>query len=177
MRIARRLFLVPLAQGRHGKSTAVNALLSQGLGRALPRKKGARELVSPWGRQIDACVFVRSYQEKEKTPHGTVQNALDHNDPSWRERELIIFPSHVLKSSRDTKQMIDAAHAAGFDAVCASLIMTGNGGDDRLSFATIWSQDWDERWTMPNPRTERWREQVEAIGRDLWMLVCRALAS
>ena len=177
MWIARRLFVVPLAQNDHGKSTAVNALLSQGLGTASPERKGARRLISPWGKQIDAYVFVRSYQEKEKTADGTVQDALDHNDPSWRERELIVFPSHVLKSSGDTKQMIDAAHAAGFDAVCASLIMTGNDGDDRLSFATIWSQDWDERWTMPNPRTERWKEQVEAIGRDLWMLVCKVLAS
>jgi len=69
----------------------MNALVSQGLGAASPGRKGARSLVSPWGREIDAYVFVRSYQETEKSEHGSVVNALDANDPSWRERELIIF--------------------------------------------------------------------------------------
>jgi hypothetical protein len=177
MRISRRLFVVPLGQNKHGKSTAMNALLSQGLGTASPGQKGARRLVSPWGRKIDAYVFVRSYQEKEKKPHRTVQGALDVNDKSWRERELIVFPSHVHNSSHDIDEMIDAAHSAGFDAVCASLIITGDGGDDRQGFAEIWRKNWDERWTVPNPRTENWQKQVEAIGRDLWTWICGALSS
>jgi hypothetical protein len=38
------------------------------------------------------------------------------------------------------------------------------------SFADIWSRNWDERWTLPNPRRDEqhWQQQVEAIGRDLW---------
>lgn len=168
---------MPLAQNNHGKSTAMRALLSQGLGTASPRPKGARRLVSPWGREIDAYVFVRSYQEKEKKPHRTVKKTLDANDMSWRERELIVLPSHVHKCSSDIEEMIDAAHSAGFDAVCASLIITGDGGDDRQGFANIWGKSWDERWTLLNPRAENWKPQVEAIGRDLWTWVCRALAS
>ncbi|MFZ1008523.1 MAG: hypothetical protein WAN65_16900 [Candidatus Sulfotelmatobacter sp.] len=176
MRISRRLFVVPLAENNHGKSTAMNALLSQGLGASSPGQKGARRLISPWGRKIDAYVFVRSYQEKEKKSDHTVKDTLDANDMSWRERELIVLPSHVYKCSSDIEEMIDAAHSAGFDAVCASLILTGDRGDDRQSFADIWEKSWDERWTLPNPRAENWEQQVEAIGRDLWTWICGALA-
>ena len=67
MRIARRLFVVPLANNNHGKTTIITALLSQGLGRAFQKhQKRARELTSPWGRKVDAYVFCRSYQESEK---------------------------------------------------------------------------------------------------------------
>ena len=177
MRISRRLFVVPLAQNYHGKSTAMNALLSQGLGVASPGRKGVRRLVSPWGREIDAYVFVCSYQETEKKPNRMVQDALDANDISWRERELIVFPSHVHDCGPDIDEMIDAAHSAGFDAVCASLIITGSDGDDRHTIADIWRKNWDERWTLPNPRTDKWEQQVESIGRDLWAWVCRALES
>lgn len=179
MRICRRLFVVVLADNDHGKSTAMNALISQGLGAPSPGRKGARRLISPWGREIDAYIFVRSYQETEKAAHGTVQAALDYNDPSWRERELIVFPSHVHNSTPDIDEMIAAAHAGGFDAICASLISIGEGGDDRESFADIWRKNWDERWTLPNPRAEgwEWTAQVEALGRDLWTWICRALAS
>jgi hypothetical protein len=61
---------------------------NQGQRSALERhKKSDRSLVSPWGRPIDAYVFGRSYQEKEKAPHGpydSVEAALDGNDPHWR---------------------------------------------------------------------------------------------
>jgi GTPase Era involved in 16S rRNA processing len=175
MNISRRLFVVLLANNDHGKSTLMNALVSQGLGAASPGRKGARSLVSPWGREIDAYVFVRSYQETEKSEHGSVVNALDANDPSWRERELIIFPSHRSHSSSDLDEMIEAAHSGGFDAICATLIVDGTDERDRIENA--WRKNWDERWTLPNPQTEHWREQVEAIGRDLWTWICRALAS
>jgi hypothetical protein len=177
MRICRRLFVVVVADNDHGKSTAMNALLSQGLGGISPGRKGARLLTSPWGRTIDAYIFVRSFQEIEKKPHRTVQAALDHNDPMWRQRELIIFPSHSTNSHADIAEMIEAAHEAGFDAVCASLLIIGDTGDDRELFAPIWGMNWDERWTLPNPQTEYWSEQVKAIGRDLWAWICQAIAS
>jgi hypothetical protein len=72
--------------------------------------------------------------------------------------------------------MIDAAHKGGFDAICATLIMTGK--DDRKTFEPVWAMNWDERWTLLNPKTtdDKWKEQVEAIGRDLWTWICCALA-
>ena len=163
MHICKRLFVVLLANNDHGKSTAMNALLSQGLGTGSPGQKGPRRLVSPWGREIDAYIFIRSYQEVEKSRHGTVQDALDANDPSWRERELIVLPSHVHGSVSDVDEMIQAAHAGGFDAVCATLIFTGEGGDDRQAFAGIWQMNWDERWTLPNPRAQFGRSRSRAV--------------
>jgi hypothetical protein len=182
MRICRRLFVVPLGNDHRGKTTAINALVSQGRGETSPGHKGQYRLVSPAGRKIDAHIFGRSYQEYEKGPHGTVKNALDANDHLWRERELIICPSHGGGRSRVLPyidELIAAAHEGGFDAICASFLITGDKADVRASFADIWSRDWDERWTLPNPRRDeqRWQQQVEAIGRDLWTWICRALVS
>ena len=145
MRIARRLFVVPLANNNHGKTTIITALVSQGLGRAFQKyQKGARELTSPWGRKVDAYVFCRSYQESEKGQHRSVENALNANDPSWRERELLIMPSHVSNIENnddeedDIDQMINAAHAAGLDAICATVIFAAREPEDRTQFADIW---------------------------------------
>jgi hypothetical protein len=80
MMIARRLFVVPLANNDHGKTTIINALLAQGLSAPSPERKGARTLISPGGRNIDAYVFVRSYQETEKSAHKSVAEALKDND-------------------------------------------------------------------------------------------------
>ncbi|WP_439890043.1 hypothetical protein ACS7SF_12280 [Ralstonia sp. 25C] len=183
MQIVRRLFVVPLANNNHGKTTMIRALVNQGQGTALKSiQKNSRSLTSPWGRPIDAYVFGRSYQEIEKTPYGTVEAALDGNDPDWRKRELVIMPSHVTgitnkQSSDDVDQMIDAAHRAGFDVICATVIFTGEDEEDRTQFAAIWSKAWDERWTIPNPRPLKADGQLEALGRDLWTWICRALAS
>jgi hypothetical protein len=183
MNIVRRLFVVPLADNDHGKTTMIRALVSQGLGRELERqKKGVRLLTSPWGRPIDAYVFGRSYQEVEKGKYKTVENALSKNDADWRTRELIIMPSHVedignASQKDDIDQIIDAAHGAGFDVICATVILKGADGDDIGEFADIWRKPWDERWTIPNPIISAPDGQLEAIGRDLWTWVCRALAS
>ncbi len=183
MRIARRLFVVPIANNDHGKSTMIRALVSQGLGRTVGlQRKGVRELTSPWGRLIDAYVFGRSYQEVEKGQHGGVEETLNANDPQWRKRELVIMPSHVVHVDNDVDaddidQIIDAAHGAGFDAVCASVIFTGAREDDRTTFGDIWRKTWDERWTIPNPYVDQPDGQLEALGRDLWTWICRGLAS
>ena len=156
MRIARRLFVVPLANNDHGKTTMLKALVSQGGHPQFDRlRKSVRGLVSPWGRVIDAFIFGRSYQETEKSQHGGVIAALDASDPQWRERELIIMPSHVIESEADIDEMLEAAHGAGFDAICASVIFVGENQARQLAaYSTIWSKNWDERWTIPNPRRE-----------------------
>lgn len=172
MKIARRLFVVVLGNDQHGKSTIVNALLSQGLGKTSPKQKGRRTLVSPFGRQIDSYVFVRAYQEYEKKTHKKVDRTLDANDAGWKTRELIIFPSHVR--SADIAAFIDAAHGAGFDAICAAVILNDS---DRRKYAGIWCMDWDERWTVPNPtsRDDCWQPRTEALGRDLWVWICQSI--
>jgi hypothetical protein len=185
MRIARRLFVVPIADNDHGKSTIIRALVSQGLGASIAlQRKGVRQLTSPWGRLIDAYVFGRSYQEVEKARHESVETALDANDPDWRTRELIIMPSHITRIESiddsdeldDIDEMIDMAHSAGFDAIAATVIFT-EPDEGRAKFADIWRKAWDERWTIPNPHCDQPQGQLEALGRDLWTWICRALAS
>ena len=183
MKIVRRLFLVLLADNDHGKSNIIRSLVSQGLGRTVQlQRKAARAFISPWGRPIDAYVFGRSYQEVEKSVYGSVEQALDGNDPAWRMRELIIMPSHVAdigssKSGDDIDEMIDVAHRAGFDIICATVIFTGENEEDRTQFSAVWRKPWDERWTIPNPYAAEPIGQLEALGRDLWTWICRALAS
>jgi hypothetical protein len=176
MMIARRLFVVPLGNNNHGKSTIMNALLSQGLGGPSPGKKGVRTLTSPGGRKINAYIFGRSYQETEKPKHKSVAEALKENDPDWKKRELIIFPSHVSRSETDVEEMISLAHGAGFDIICAAAVLDA---DKRSRLADVWQAGWDERWTVPNPdrrHKENQTAQLEALGRDLWMRICKALA-
>lgn len=180
MRLSRRIFLVPLANNDHGKSTIVRAMVSQGLGKQVQlQRKGARSLTSPWGRPVDAYVFGRSYQEVERSEHGSVINALDRNDSSWRDRELIVMPSHISSNNHsDIEEMIAAAHSAGFDAVSAAVVLTtADGKSNRGQFSPIWSLDWDERWTVPNPWASQPEGQLEAIGRDLWSWVCRTITA
>jgi hypothetical protein len=182
MRIARRLFVVPLANNAHGKTTIIKALVSQGGDPQFGRlRKAPRLLTSPRGRSIDAYIFGRSYQETEKAQHGSVGDALDASDAQWRERELIIFPSHVSNSDDDIDEMIEAAHQAGFDAICATVVFTGDDPEDRTAFSDIWAKGWDERWTIPNARLAPDDRNVEpqliALGSDLWTWICAALAS
>lgn len=183
MMMARRLFIVPLADNDHGKTSMIRALVSQGLGQAFQvQRKGQRNLVTPWGRTIDAYVFGRSYQEVEKTRFGSVVDALDGNDPNWRKRELIIMPSHLTDIFNqgqldDIDEMIAAAHSGGFDIICATVIFTGDEeqAEDPVEFSTVWGKSWDERWTVPNPWNESAEGQLDALGRDLWTWVAKAI--
>lgn len=175
MKIARRLFVVPLGDNNHGKTTMLNELLAHGLGRTSPGQKGHRELISPLGGAIDAYVFVRSYQETEKQRYKSVKKALRANDSGWKDRELIILPSHVHESETDIDEMVTAAHEGGFDIICASVILDS---DRRSRVARIWSKNWDERWTVPNPNQDDQGNsvaQLSALGHDLWSRICRTL--
>jgi len=175
MMIARRLFVVLLANNDHGKTTIINALLAQGLGSPSPERKGARTLISPGGRNVDAYVFVRSYQETEKSQHKSVAEALKDNDSDWKKRDLIIFPSHVSDSESDVDEMILLAHQAGFDIICVAVLLDA---DKRSRLADIWEKDWDERWTVPNPTQDNDGvriAQLQALGCDLWWWICKTL--
>lgn len=177
MQVAKRLFIVPLADNNHGKTSMLNALVAQGLGKKSPEKKGPRDLYDPTGRLIDAYVFVRSYQEKEKQTHRSVEEALNTNDPRWKERELIILPSHVHRSATDVDEMIAAAHGAGFDVICVLVVLDSS---DRQYSSPILRKGWDGRLTIMNPRQEdeeHRRAQLNALGCDLWTWICKALTT
>ena len=170
MYICRRLFVVPLADNDHGKSTIIRSMVSQAIGRKIGlHRKAARNMITPWGGQVDAYVFGRSYQEVERGKYGSVVAALDGNDPAWRKRELIVMPSHVaLKDIADIKDMIDAAHAAGFDAIAASVVYWNETSDNRADLAPALMLDWDARWTLPNPWQKDPTGQLWALGNALW---------
>lgn len=181
MRIMRRLFVVPLANNNHGKTSIVRALVSQGEGKhyVSPHpQKSIRQLVTPSGRTVDAYVFCRSYQETEKSYYGSVAAALDANDPEWKLRELIVMPSHVTGACLlDTQEMIDAGRSAGFDVIAASVILQKGVATRLNNYQNIWTQSWDERWTIQNPFSNSPAGQLDALGRDLWTRIARTITA
>lgn len=193
MRLSRRLFVVLLADNFHGKTSIVRSLVQQGVPRsATILKKGVFRLTAPFGREIDAYIYGRSFQESDLRKHKTVIASLNASDPYWLRRELIIMPSHVSNiggrsgQQNHINQMIDAAHMGGFDAICASLLFIEHDPSglaqeiaQRSIYFGLWQKPWDERWTLPNPRQSDSKliaAQLDAIGRDLWFMICRALA-
>jgi len=155
----------------------VRALVSQGKGFGYKKlTKDEHKLTTPFGRPVNSYVFGRSFQETERSQFGTVEKALDGNDKNWRDRELIIMPSHVTsRDHQDVRDMIEVAHGAGFDTVAVSIILSGEGIDNRRYFPPIWNMDWDTRWTVPNPWCADPKGQLEALGRDLWFWISNAL--
>lgn len=176
MRIVRRLFVVPLANNNHGKTTMIEGLVAQGLGAPLKGvRKGRKTLTTPYGRAVDALIFGRSYQETEKSAYGSVEAALDAADSNWRARELIIMPSHVSNIGNDINEMIEAAHGAGFDIVCAAVDFANSIARHQKTLAQIWLENWDARWTIPNQEKVQSIGQLDALGRDLWFWISRTL--
>jgi len=177
MYICRRLFVVPLANNDHGKSTIIRSLVSQGIGRKVGlHKKARREMVTTGGRHVDAFIFGRSYQEVEKGKWRSVVAALDGNDPGWRQRELIIFPSHVgTNDIADILEMLNAAHSAGFDAIAAPVVYSDGEGDNRTELAPALALPWNGRWTIPNAWQKDPTGQLWALGNDLWSWISQAL--
>ena len=71
--------------------------------------------------------------------------------------------------------MIAVAHAAGFDIVCAAVLLDT---DKRSRLASIWEKNWDQRWAVPNPnqgKTAVRSAQLQALGCDLWTRISKAL--
>jgi hypothetical protein len=135
-------------------------------------------MVTPWGRNVDAYVFGRSYQEVEKGNHGSVVAALDGNDPKWRQRELVVMPSHVGPNDiGDIRAMIEAAHLAGFDAIAVPVVYWDDEGDNRSALAPALSLQWNARWTIPNEWQADPTGQLWALGNDLWSWISRALTT
>ena len=173
--IRHRLFVVPLAWNDHGKSTLMRALLSHALRRTFHKphpQKGTYTLSTAAAQKVKSFVFVRSFQETEKGTHGTASAALDANEPGWRERSLIIMPSHPVAA--DCQDMIHAAQSAGFDVVVVPVLMRRDEmRDDLVECVKL---PWDVRWTLDNTeRLQGWEAQVEALGRELWMAISKLM--
>ena len=169
--------MVPMADNDHGKSTIIRSMVSQAIGKRIDlHRKGLRDMITPWGRHVDAYIFGRSYQEVERSAHGSVVAALDSNDPQWRQRDLVVMPSHVATADiADIQDMIDAAHAAGFDAVAVPVVYWDEDGDNRSDLAPALALNWNVRWTVPNPWHAEPAGQLWALGNDLWSWISRAI--
>jgi len=53
-------------------------------------------IVVSMGREIDALVIPRSYQETLAGEFGSVEQAFNGVDSSWRQRDVVILPSHLV---------------------------------------------------------------------------------
>lgn len=112
----------------------------------------------------------RSYQETLQGEFGTVQGALDGVDPQWYQRDLVIFPSHLVPA--DCKTMVELAHGAGFDAVAVPVLLQYS---ELKKCSECLVLPWNERWTILNDSTENPSAQIDALGHDLWCWVAAGL--
>lgn len=169
--ITRRLIVVPLANNDHGKTRMVRAIVRQGGRRDLNVvQRSPRILSSPWGRAIDALIIPRSYQETLASEFGSVEQALNAVDSSWRQRDLVILPSHLVPN--DCSAIIELAHGAGFDAVAVCVLLDPA---ETTRCGECLNLRWDERWTVSNDRVTQADGQVDALGHDLWAWIAAAM--
>ena len=133
-------------------------------------KRCARQLTSPWGRMIDALIVPRSYQETLEGEFGSVQNALDQIDSIWRERDLIVFPSHLNLS--DCEESIKLAHGSGFDVVAIPVLLQTH---ELPAYQDCLLLPWNERWTVFNEQSDNAIAMAEALGHDLWVWISSTL--
>ena len=163
-KVVRRIFVVPIANDRHGKSTLMKNFVNHSSRSTLLRvQHGARLLWTPNGRSIDSYIFVRSYQETLKNGYPSVSAALIASDTAWKRRELVILPSHV--DSGDCEQIIETAHGAGFDIIAVPVLLEWNELDQ---FTSCLELAWDQRWTILNAKADDWRRQSQLLAADLW---------
>jgi hypothetical protein len=163
--------VVPLANNDHGKTRMIRALVRQGERRDLEVvQRASRALWSPWGRPVDALIIPRSYQETLAGEFGSILQALDGVDSLWRQRDLVVFPSHLV--SGDCATIIELAHGAGFDAIAVTVLVDSA---DLTRSCECLSHAWDERWTLSNDRAANPEGQIDALGHDLWAWIAAAL--
>lgn len=169
--ITRRLVVVPLANNDHGKTTIVRSIVRQGARSDIDTvRRAVRQLTSPWGRPIDALVIPRSYQETLQNEFGSVETALYGVDQLWAERELIIFPSHLVHTDCDA--LIKLVHGAGFDAIAVAVLLQTA---ELPKYKSCLALAWNERWTVLNEKSDNPSGQIEAIGHDLWAWIAASL--
>ena len=145
--LTHRLFVVPLANNDHGKTQIIRAVVQHGGHQLQKVLRGPRPLTAPSGRVIDALIIPRSYQETLEGEFGSIEAALDAVDARWRERDLIILPSNVVAA--DCATIISLAHASGFDAVAASVLLEP---EEIVRQRDCLILAWNERWTLCNTR-------------------------
>jgi hypothetical protein len=169
--ITRRLVVVPLANNDHGKTRMIRAVVRQGERSVIEVvHRAPRILSSPWGRTIDALIIPRSYQETLAAEFGSVERALDAVDSAWRQRDVVILPSHLV--ANDCSIIIELAHSAGFDAIAVCVLL------DPAEIARCGkclNLQWDERWTISNDRNAQPDGQLDALGHDLWAWIAAAV--
>ena len=169
--MTRRIFVVPLANNDHGKTTIIRSLVRQGERREVKVvQRNPRTMWSPWGRSIDALVIPRSYQETLEGEFHSIEAALKGVDPLWRQRDLIVFPSHLKPT--DCTTMIKLAHGAGFDAIAVPILLQAK---ELPKYQDCLELPWNERWTLSNDKRANSAGQIEALGHDLWAWVAAAL--
>ena len=170
-KVVRRIFIVPLANDRHGKSTLMLNFVNQAARASYSRvRHSPRTLWTPSGKLVDSYIFVRSFQETLKPKYGDVAAALNAKDPSWRSRELIMLPSHADPS--DCAEILAVAQGAGFDVFAFPVLLSWS---ELAQLESCLKLGWDQRWTILNSTAKDWRRQSQFIASDLWGRVSRLL--
>jgi len=172
--LRRKLFLVLLGNDKHGKGHIIRPLVTLMEPHLEKPPKGRRRLQLRPGCLVDSYIFIRSYQEYEQPDYGDdIGRCLDANDADWRQRDLLLMPSHIELNHLGA--MIDIAHAAGFSAVVAYILMSHG---EIANYGGALQLNWDERWEIWNFTNQNfWEVQCSSIGNSLMWRIFRWICS
>jgi hypothetical protein len=115
-------------------------------------------------------IIPRSYQETLAREFGSVEQALNALDSSWRQRDVVILPSHLVPD--DCSTIIELAHSSGFDAIAVCVLVDPA---EITRCGECLNLRWDERWTISNGRNNDPGGQLDALGHDLWAWIAAAV--
>ncbi len=191
--VIRKLFIVPLGENNHGKSSIVRAMIQVAKGEPAPWRKAAHILTAPTGARLSALVFPSSYQEQEKPKGNSVLRALSDlarakGKSPWFTYDLIIYPSHDDRV--DLEAMFELGQGHGYDMVAVSILLDESYPPPHQDCLRL---PWSERWTARNYRLRQFkakgaedknleltgqaRAQIDMLASQLWSQVDRARLS
>jgi hypothetical protein len=115
-------------------------------------------------------IIPRSYQETFAGEFGSIEEALNQVDSNWRQRDLVILPSHLVPA--DCATIIELAHGAGFDSIAVNILLEPN---EIVQYQGCLLLTWNARWTLSNDALADPQGQLDALGHDIWAWVAAAL--
>lgn len=191
--VVRKLFVVPLGENNHGKSSIVRSMIQIAKGEPAPWKKAAHILTTPTGARISSLAFPSSYQEQEKPKGNSVSRALSdlakaNGKSAWFTYDLIIYPSHDDRADLET--MLDLGQGCGYDMVAVSITLDESYPPAHQDCLKL---PWSERWVVRNHKlrqfkakgaedknlllTSQARAQIDMLAAQLWSQIDRARQS
>lgn len=169
--VKRKIALIILGNDKRGKGHIIRSIFNES-GRT---HKGVRTLACG-DETFQGYVFVRSYQESEKSYYcNDIESCFSDSNSNWASDDFFIIPSHIGgTSSIDIDNITYVLNSRGFNVICCYIVL--NIAEIAL-FQDILSRDyWYEKIEIFNEENAtEWQNQTMELGERLRQLICSAL--